>query len=846
MSTPTAFDRIREALDKFGPVKRLSNGNYSAQCPAHEDRSPSLSVRPIDGQVLLHCHAGCDTVDVLAALGMTLADLYDNPKPRLLAGIPAHTTYTYDNGRQVIRSADKQFRQAATDNPPELFRLGKVRAAVAAGDPVYVVEGEKDVLALESVGATATCSPMGAGKWDKVDPSPLYGANVVIITDNDGPGLKHAAQAAASLAGHGNDPVVVQAKTGKDAADHVAAGYGVDEFEEIGDLNSLNSLMSQVTHDESATPMVRPVLADAAYQGLPGRVVRAIEPHTEADPAALLATFLAAAGAMLGREAHTLGGDAEHAARLWPLIIGATAGGMKGTSWAAIRRVILAADLNFSSQITSGLSSGEGLIEHVRDGEGADPDAKDYIEGVSDKRLIIVESEFSGVLGKARREGNVLTQTLRDAWDGTRLSTLTRKSSKLVATGHHVVIIGHVTPTELRASLSESDLAGGLMNRFLPVHSHRSKKLPDGGSTPSQVVEQFGRELADVIQRNAGGLHRTLRRDTDAEALWCALYDELTPDNLPDGPLAQVVARGVPQVLRLSLTYALLDGTGDVIRREHLAAAVAVWRYVEASARMTFGDINANRDLNKLAAAIDQADNGLTRNEIVDLFARHRSQAEIDELLRQLLATGGYQDSKESTGGRPTVRYFQHRARDKREKRDKPPAATGSEVGDRDNSLSSLISQPIRQESAEPEVPPDPPESLRPCGHPLTSTPGCLQCILAARPDGATREPRLCPGCLAPWNADDPFGLCGKDDSMHRDVEQHSRKSGAVAWPPDHGAVPAPRKPVPPTKPRSPTTSPTTSTIASNAAPAAAAKTAGTCPVSGSHRPSAVPASSPS
>lgn len=767
MSTPTAFDRIRGALDKFGPVKRLTGGSHSAVCPSHEDRSPSLSITPIDGQVLLHCHAGCDTVDVLAALGMILADLYDNPKPRRVQGIPAHITYPYDNGRTVIRSADKQFRQAGTDNPPELYRLAKVRAAVAAGEPVYITEGEKDADTLATLGVTATCSPMGAGKWDKIDPSPLYGANVVIVADKDDAGRKHAAQVAASLSGHGNDPVVVQAKSGKDAADHVAAGYGVDEFEPIDDLNS--------------TPMVRPVLADAAYQGLPGRVVTAIEPHTEADPAALLVAFLAAAGAMLGREAHTLGGDAEHAARLWPLIIGATAGGMKGTSWAAIRRVILAADPTFSSQITSGLSSGEGLIEHVRDGEGADPDAKDYVEGVADKRLIIVESEFSGVLGKARREGNVLTQTLRDAWDGTRLSTLTRKSSKLVATGHHVVIIGHVTPTELRASLSESDLAGGLMNRFLPVHSHRSKRLPAGGSTPSEVVQNLGRELAAVIGRNAGGPHRTLRRDDEADALWRELYNELTPDNLPDGPLAQVVARGVPQVLRLSLTYALLDGTGDVIRREHLAAAVAVWRYVEASARMTFGDVIANRDLSKLAAAIDRADDGLTRTEIGDLFDRHRSRTGVDELLRQLLATGGYRESKESTGGRPTSRYFQHRPRDKRDKRDKPPAATGSEVGDRDNSLNSLISQPIRQESAEPEVPPDPSESLRPCGHPLTSTPGCLQCILAARPDGATPEPRLCPGCLAPWNTDDPFGLCGKDDSMHRDVEQQSRRSGAVA-----------------------------------------------------------------
>ncbi|MGI8417563.1 MAG: DUF3987 domain-containing protein [Nakamurella sp.] len=474
----------------------------------------------------------------------------------------------------------------------------------------------------------------------------------------------------------------------------------VDELDPIADLNSFPSLISPTTPGKPAAPVVRPVLAEAAFQGLAGRVARGIEPHTEADPAALLITFLGAAGAMLGRELHTLGGDAEHAARVWPLIIGATAGGMKGTSWSAIRRVILAADPNFSSQITSGLSSGEGLIEHVRDGAGDDPNSKDYVEGVADKRMIIVESEFSGVLGKARREGNVLTQTLRDAWDGTRLSTLTRKSSKLVATDHHVVIIGHVTPTELRASLSESDLAGGLMNRFLPVHSHRSKRLPGGGSTPTEVVVNLGRELAVVIQRNAGGVHRELHRDRDAETLWCRVYKELTPDNLPDGPFAQVVARAVPQVLRLSLVYALLDGTGDKIHREHLAAALAVWRYVEASAAMTFGDVIANRDLNRLTAAIDQADTGLTRTEIVDLFDRNRNRAELDELVRQLLAAGGYLESKESNGGRPTTRISQQRPRLKRDIRANPAVGAEPDADDEVNSSNSFKSSTIRQERA--------------------------------------------------------------------------------------------------------------------------------------------------
>jgi len=222
VSTTTALDRIREALDRLGPVKPAGRG-ISAQCPAHEDRNPSLSVTPIDGSLLLHCHAGCSNVDVLAGLGMTMADLYDSPRG---------AEYRYPGGRIVHRSPDKRFRQSGNTKDRNLFHVERVRAAVAAGQPVYVVEGEKDVLALESVDVTATCSPMGAGKWDRIQPGPLDGGRVVIVADKDGPGLEHARQVVASLAGHA-ECVVVQAKAGKDAADHIAAGYGVDEFEPV-------------------------------------------------------------------------------------------------------------------------------------------------------------------------------------------------------------------------------------------------------------------------------------------------------------------------------------------------------------------------------------------------------------------------------------------------------------------------------------------------------------------------------------------------------------------------------------------------------------------------------------
>ncbi len=73
----SATARILEHLQR---VRQTAPDRWIAACPAHEDRSPSLSVRELDdGRVLLHDFGGCETGDILAALGLQLSDLYDRP-----------------------------------------------------------------------------------------------------------------------------------------------------------------------------------------------------------------------------------------------------------------------------------------------------------------------------------------------------------------------------------------------------------------------------------------------------------------------------------------------------------------------------------------------------------------------------------------------------------------------------------------------------------------------------------------------------------------------------------------------------------------------------------------------
>lgn len=71
---------VLRALEKLDLTWRVASGgrqSWSAQCPAHEDRDPSLSIREAsDGKVLLNCFAGCDVIDVVGALGLSLTDLF--------------------------------------------------------------------------------------------------------------------------------------------------------------------------------------------------------------------------------------------------------------------------------------------------------------------------------------------------------------------------------------------------------------------------------------------------------------------------------------------------------------------------------------------------------------------------------------------------------------------------------------------------------------------------------------------------------------------------------------------------------------------------------------------------
>jgi hypothetical protein len=233
-------------------------------------------------------------------------------------------------------------------------------------------------------------------------------------------------------------------------------------------------------------------------------------PTTEADPVAILVHYLLEVGNAIGRQPYYLHENTRHYPNLFAVLLGRTGKARKGTSADRVGQVMAGAEHQWTTTcIKGGLSSGEGLIAQIHDEiRGREKIRRnkqiEYAEvvkdpGVDDKRLMIIETEFAGALGALRREGNILSRVLRDAYDGRTLATLT-KNNPMKATGGHVSVIAHVTVDEYRRLVDQNSLSNGFCNRFLHVLVRRSQELPFGSGLDDQTAQRLALATGEVIE----------------------------------------------------------------------------------------------------------------------------------------------------------------------------------------------------------------------------------------------------------------------------------------------------------------------------------------------------------
>lgn len=420
-----------------------------------------------------------------------------------------------------------------------------------------------------------------------------------------------------------------------------------------------------------------PTLSLAALPGLLGEFVEDACRNSEADPAAVAATFLVRFGIECGSGPYYMTGDTRHAARINAVIVGDSSKARKGTSAGPVKAVFTG--LESGCRTSPGpLSSGEGMIYAVRDEQRSwNVDKKTGAgewqvvdPGIDDKRLFILDEEFSNALNATKREGNTLSGIIRGLYDDGNAAPLT-KSNRIETTGAHVGIVSHTTHAELKLRLTENEQLNGFGNRFLWVCARRQGLVPFPEAMPDELKNTHRRLIAERLQHAFKGGRYIL--SPEARELWEEEYPRLSMAH--KGLAGCMVNRGEAHTVRLALIFAILS-LHHQIDRGDLEAALAFWQYCQQSALYLFGAEPADRRKAKILTALTALPRKrMTRNEIREqVFQKHLSSDALTALLAEMQDEHLVDVVAEQTNGAPrTVVILKHVSAESAESAISPP-----------------------------------------------------------------------------------------------------------------------------------------------------------------------------
>jgi hypothetical protein len=577
-------------------------------------------------------------------------------------------------------------------HPSTLPLWGAHRLKYVKNVDVILVEGEKAATALSVPDAPylVVATVCGAEVCPTREAlSVLQGCRVLLWRDHDTPGAQHMRAVAHELVNGAASAVRwidwKQAPPTGDAADFVAL-HGTQA---VRDLIS-NALLEEPSFAsplpkeceprysrahppaEPAGPLVEVQLeetawpdppAPAAYHGPLGTIAAVGSEETEADPAAVLLSLLCGFGNLVGPSPTLMVGNTRHRMNLFVCIVGDTNIGRKGTAWDIASYVLGTLDPAWATdRVQSGIVSGEGIIEIVRDPteeeqEEADEEQREVVR--RDRRLLLLETEFARTLRVMERAGNNTEAILRLAWDGHTLQSLARSvSAKLRATDALVSLLAHITPEELRACFSDLSAANGFGNRFLWALVRRPREVP----LPSPLSLDGVREDMAALQQAISAARRTVwiggegrheiphdEFDPAARALWVDRYPALS-GHIP-GFVGAITQRRAPLVRRLASIYALAD-CASCVGEAHLRAALAVWDFCARSTAALFGRRIGHTAAQNILATV-RAEGKMTRTELHRALGYHVGSADIEEGLSILQQIGVIRCYEEKTPGRP-------------------------------------------------------------------------------------------------------------------------------------------------------------------------------------------------
>ncbi|MER6603889.1 toprim domain-containing protein [Streptomyces parvus] len=596
-----AYERVIAALNDHG-----SKGRGTAwQCVAHEDRAPSLSVTQSSKGVLINCHAGCATEDVVTALNLTMSDLFDEPlERRQRPQVVAEYSYCDEAGELLysVRRIEpgyngerKTFRQYAANGTAGvkgvrrvLYRLPEVIAAAKAGDTIIVVEGEKDADSLAALGVVATCNVGGAGKWSDDYTKHLRGASeVVIIADRDEPGRKHAETVAASVKKIGIPARVVQAARGKDVSDHLSAGLGYDDLEPVElastPADDSNDTAATVPHQAEApeTEQTDPYpgrLPETFYNARP--LFQQIRQYAHAEAASADTSFFMTLARLSGMVSHHYRAVTGIGGRASLNIFAASVGGSgagKSTSVKVAKSMMPSTDEDFRDGLP--LGSGEGMAEvymgnaevetgeiHQRGPNKGDPVVVKVRKQVRHNAFFYVD-EGETIAKLADRNGSTLGETLRRAAIGETLgqANATEERTRYVEEGSYSMglMVGFQPKTAMPLL---ADSATGTPQRFLWCWAE-DNTIPYEEIPKPDIIRQHPGQ-----KRPTGPVDITFPEEIRKELRW-----QRVAKARGELQVSEMDAHGPLMKVKVAALLALLDNR-EFVRQDDWDLAEVVWQ----------------------------------------------------------------------------------------------------------------------------------------------------------------------------------------------------------------------------------------------------------------------------
>ena len=279
MRSEAAIVTVHEVLARFELVKQIKPDHWTADCPTHQSKSrKSLGITRAGQRILVHCFGGCETRDVLAAVGLTLADLFDDdgaradtPPPEGQKRVVAVYAYHAPDGSlayEVVRYDPKDFRPRLSTPDGWVFLLSPTvprwcyRLLELMGKTrVYWVEGEGCADALWAAGIPATTGQGGSSAWRPEYAEQLKAIGVlevIVLPDADKPGEKYALQALAAFRAVGLTARIVRlwptGPSGADVADWLAVGHTMAELQTLADAGDAWPQPNPVPSDLAPVP----------------------------------------------------------------------------------------------------------------------------------------------------------------------------------------------------------------------------------------------------------------------------------------------------------------------------------------------------------------------------------------------------------------------------------------------------------------------------------------------------------------------------------------------------------------------------------------------------------------